>query len=62
MAIPVILGQPLHHWLGMSLLIMVAFQILSGKGWLKIPFIYHRRMGVVIGLVAVIHGFMGMTA
>lgn len=37
MAIPVIMGQPLHLWLGILLLMLVVFRILVAKRILPIP-------------------------
>ncbi|NTW73129.1 MAG: hypothetical protein HGA49_12940 [Eubacteriaceae bacterium] len=60
MKIPIILGQPLHLWLGLLLFSIVVFQILVAKKILPVPFIWHRRMGYVILVLAVIHGFMAI--
>lgn len=58
--IPVILGFPLHLWLGILLLISIIFQILVAKKVLRIPFKWHRVMGYVILALAVIHGFIAI--
>lgn len=56
MRIPIIIGQPLHLWLGIILFLLVVFQIAVAKKLLRVPFKWHRIMGYVILLLAVIHG------
>lgn len=58
MKIPIIMGQPLHLWLGILLLLLVVFQILVAKRILKIQFKWHRIMGYVILVLAVTHGII----
>lgn len=60
MIIPVIMGKPLHLWLGLLLLILIVFQILVAKRILPIPFRWHRIMGYVMLLLAIIHGSIAM--
>lgn len=54
--IPVIMGKPLHLWLGLLLFLLIVFQILVAKRIVSIPFRWHRIMGYVILLIALIHG------
>lgn len=54
--IPIIMGKPLHLWLGLLLLISIVFQIVVARRMLPIPFRWHRIMGYVILLLAIIHG------
>lgn len=56
--IPVILGKPLHLWLGILLFILVVIQIALAKRILPIPFRWHRIMGYVILVLAIIHGLI----
>ena len=56
MGIPIILGQPLHLWLGIILFLLVVFQIATAKKILPVPFKWHRRMGYVILILAILHG------
>ena len=56
MSIPIILGLPLHFWLGIILFLAILFQILVAKKILSVPFRWHRIMGYVILVLAVIHG------
>jgi len=60
MIVPMIAGKPLHVWLGIILLLQVIFQVSTGKLWLKVPFIYHRKNGILLALVASVHAFFGL--
>ncbi|AFV03446.1 hypothetical protein UNSWDHB_2588 [Dehalobacter sp. UNSWDHB] len=60
MMIPVIMGKPLHLWLGLLLFLLIVFQILVAKRIVPIPFRWHRIMGYIILLVAIIHGSMAI--
>ena len=60
MRIPIILGQPLHLWLGILLFLLVIFQIVVAKRILKIPFKWHRIGGYVILLLAIMHGLIAV--
>jgi len=60
MIIPIILGKPLHLWLGLLLFTLILFQIAVAKRILPIPFRWHRVMGYVILLLATIHGLIGI--
>lgn len=60
MAIPIILGAPLHLWLGILLFILIVFQILVGKRILPLPFVWHRITAIMIILLALIHGFIAI--
>lgn len=54
--IPIILGLPFHLWLGISALVLVILQVATGKRLLAIPFAWHRRLGYVLLLLALMHG------
>ena len=56
MKIPIILGLPLHLWLGIILFLLIIFQIAVAKKVLPVPFKWHRIMGYVILLLAIFHG------
>ncbi|HWQ80586.1 MAG TPA: hypothetical protein VN381_17295 [Anaerovoracaceae bacterium] len=56
MRIPIIMGQPLHLWLGIILFFLVVFQIASAKKLLPVPFKWHRRTGYVVLILALLHG------
>lgn len=62
MIIPIIMGKPLHLWLGVLLFVLIVFQIAVARRILPIPFRWHRIMGYVILLLAVIHGSIAITA
>jgi len=59
MVVPIIFGIPLHIWLGMLLFLLVLFQVGTGSGLLKVPFVWHRRSGYTILVIALIHGSIG---
>ena len=56
MKIPIILGQPLHLWLGILLLILLVVQIAGARKILPISFRWHRIIGYVILALAIVHG------
>lgn len=56
----IIYGKPLILWLGLVLLILLTFQILTGARIIKVPFNYHRKNGYLLGLIAVIHALVGI--
>lgn len=60
--IPIIFGQPLYLWIGILLGILVIFQVLVAKRWIRIPFVWHRRNGWLILCVGIIHGFLAVEA
>lgn len=60
MVIPVIAGMPLHLWLGILLFLFIIFQIVVAKRIFPLPFRWHRVMGYVILLFAIIHGAMAI--
>lgn len=60
MRIPIIMGLPLHLWLGILLFLLIVFQILTAKKILPVPFKWHRRMGYVILILAILHGSMAV--
>ena len=56
MKIPIILGQPLHLWLGILLFIIIVVQIAGAIKILPISFRWHRILGYVILALAILHG------
>jgi len=60
MSVPVIFGFPLHLWLGLLLLLLLTFQVLTGKRIIKLPFTWHRGNAVLITVTAVIHAFIAL--
>jgi len=60
MTVPIILGAPLHMWLGILLFILIIFQILVARKILPVPFKWHRVTGYVIVVLAFLHGFIAI--
>ena len=56
MKIPIVMGQPLHLWLGVISVFIIIFQISIAKKILPLPFRWHRIMGYVLLLLVIIHG------
>jgi hypothetical protein len=56
--IPILFGQPLFLWLGFVLLVVIVIQIAIAKKMLRIPFRWHRILGYVILVLAVVHGLL----
>jgi len=48
--------------LGVLNLILVLFQVSSGKKWLKVNFAWHRRLGLLLLFTAVIHAVLAHLA
>lgn len=55
MDIPILAGKSFHIWLGIILILLLMFQVSTGKRWIKLPFVYHRRNAMLIFLIAMIH-------
>lgn len=51
-------GISLVLLLGMVNLILILFQVSTGKKWLKINFSWHRRLGVLLLLTALAHAVL----
>ena len=60
MHVPILWGKPIHLWLGLILILLLTFQILSGKRIIKIPFSFHRHNAILIVVVALVHAFFGL--
>lgn len=57
---PLIFSRPLHVWLGILLFLVLIFQIMIGKKWIKIPFWIHTRINpIILFILTLIHGFYG---
>ena len=46
--------------LGLLNLALLSFQLSTGLRWVKVPFGTHRRIGIAIFVMAVIHGTLGI--
>ena len=58
--IPLLWGKPIQVWLGILLLFLLFFQVLTGKRVIKLPFVYHRYNAMVISVIVLIHAFLGL--
>jgi len=61
-----IFGKPLILYLGIitvcMFLVTASIPVLSRRGVVKIPFIWHARMAVLSICIALIHGMLGIGA
>jgi hypothetical protein len=57
-----IAGVSLIVILGLVNLLLVLFQIATGKRWISVPFSWHRGGGVVLLVGALIHGVLAFLA
>jgi len=48
--------------LGIINFLLLLFQLSSGLRWIKVKFGVHRKTGVLLFIVACIHGFLGIKA
>lgn len=53
-----IAGVSLVLILGILNLVLVLFQVSTGKKWLRVNFAWHRRLGLVLLLTAIAHGVL----
>ncbi len=53
-----IAGISLVLILGIVNLALVFFQVSTGKKWLKVNFLWHRRLGVLLLLTAIVHAVL----
>ena len=51
-------GKTFAVIIGIINLLLVLFQVSTGKRWLKVNFIWHRRLGVVLLVTVVIHAIL----
>lgn len=54
----IIAGISLVLLLGIVNLILILFQVSTGKKWVKIHFTWHRRLGVLLLLTALVHAIL----
>jgi len=45
---------------GIINLMILAFQLASGLRWIKIPMTIHRRMGILLFIIALVHAAIGI--
>jgi hypothetical protein len=60
--IPSFFSLPLYAYLGIGLLFLVIFQVTVAKKWLPIAFIWHRRNGMLIFYVGLVHATIALGA
>ncbi|MCR4396477.1 MAG: hypothetical protein NUW07_07065 [Candidatus Saccharicenans sp.] len=53
-----IAGISLVLLLGIVNLILIIFQVSTGKKWVKVHFAWHRRLGVLLLLTALTHAVL----
>ncbi|MGB4705393.1 MAG: hypothetical protein WBI18_10030 [Candidatus Saccharicenans sp.] len=51
-------GISLVLLLGIINLILVVFQVSTGKKWLKVNFTWHRRLGILLLFTAITHAVL----
>jgi len=51
-------GKTLAVIIGVVNLLLVLFQVSTGKRWLKVNFIWHRRVGTVLLVTVIIHAIL----
>jgi len=51
-------GKTFAVIIGIINLLLVLFQVSTGKRWLKVNFIWHRRVGIVLLVTVVIHAIL----
>ncbi|TLM98421.1 hypothetical protein FDZ73_23490 [bacterium] len=59
-SIPLLWDKPVNVWLGIILIFLLGFQVLTGKGIIKLPFTYHRVNAMAIVLIAAVHAYYGL--
>lgn len=55
------LGLPLFAWGGMTIFLLIVFQVLVGMKILKVDFKWHRLNGKVILGLAFLHGLAALS-
>jgi hypothetical protein len=48
--------------LGVVNFLLLLFQLSTGLRWIKVPFGVHRKTGILLFIVAVVHGSLGILA
>lgn len=48
--------------LGIINFLLLLFQLFSGMHWIKVKFGVHRKVGILLVIVAAIHGLLGLLA
>ena len=48
--------------LGIVNFLLLLFQLSTGQHWIKVKFGVHRKVGILLVIVATIHGLLGLLA
>jgi hypothetical protein len=48
--------------LGIANFLLLLFQLFTGMRWIKVRFGIHRKTGVILFIVAAVHGLIGLLA
>ncbi|MFH0789227.1 MAG: hypothetical protein V2B13_16640 [Pseudomonadota bacterium] len=48
--------------LGIVNFLLLLFQLATGLRWIKVPFGVHKKTGIVLFVMAAIHGLLGILA
>lgn len=48
--------------LGIINFLLLLFQLATGLRWIKVPFGVHKKTGIVLFVMAAIHGLLGILA
>jgi hypothetical protein len=61
-SIPSFFGLAVYAYLGIVLLVLVNFQVFVAKRWLPVDFKWHRRNGMLIFYVGLVHATIALGA
>lgn len=53
-------GIPMILILGILNMLLILFQISSGRRWIKVPFVVHKRTGTLLVFSAALHGLLAI--
>lgn len=60
MSIPIVFGLPLHIWGGMLIFFLILIQVAGGLKLICIPFVWHKRVAILIVFLGLLHGLAGI--
>jgi hypothetical protein len=58
----VIAGVSIILILGVINFFLLLFQLFTGMHWIKVPFGIHRKTGILLFILATLHGLLGFLA
>jgi hypothetical protein len=53
-------GIPVILLLGVTLFTLLLFQLLTWLHYVKVPFRFHKKAGIMLFFLAIAHGFLGI--